>query len=98
MGLDAGILPEDPCVRRARLEAEQRLSAGIVVVRLSRLGRKLVGVERLDLPAAQQLRELACLVWLARSAPRSQAVHRTSATSPTSASRATRAGRAKSRR
>ena len=50
--------------------AEVRLAARVLVVRLADLGRILVGVEQLDLPARQRGAELAQLALVLRAEPR----------------------------
>src|SRR5262245_11513786 len=87
--LDAGILAEHPCVRRCTLPGEERLAARVLVIGRARLGRIVVGVEPVDLPAGQQALELARLVRVAGGEDRLQS-QRTSATCGTSATRATR--------
>ena len=64
--LDPRVLADRPALAIAGVAPEERLRAGVLVVRLPCLGGPLVGVERVDRPARQQPLELARLVRVAR--------------------------------
>jgi hypothetical protein len=66
LDLDAGVLAEHPAGRIRDRAAEPRLRQRVVVVRLARLGRVLVGFEELDLPAGERVPQLPKLVLVPR--------------------------------
>src|SRR4051812_46030369 len=65
--LDAGVLRKHPHVRGRTRAPEVRLDARVAVVRVVRLGRIVLRVERVDRPAGEQPLELARLVGVARA-------------------------------
>src|SRR4051794_26490113 len=76
--LEARILAEDPAA--GAFVCKGRLDQRVFVVRRPALVGPIVGVERLDRPARQQLLELARLVRVARREDRGYSVQRTSRT------------------